>query len=402
MAKVFRFTDGSTADSVSGTGPFPANTPFNTGTARTRTATRQAIFDELDAALVAAGWTQYSKTAQRAVYESAGEVGNENIGLELNLLSGRYLHFNLAPKLDSSNELDGGIGNNVSSGGGADTAGRWDLTSSDFTADFFILVDRDHLVAAFQNSNHTDPVHWVSIGRLKRSNIIQQGVHTLAANASAGAYVTLDVTGSGDPIASGYRPGDTIDIVETAKVEAPAARRLYVVDVTTTSLTVLHLPVDFHAGALIGGQASPLIRAVSNDVLPDDTNLWSSPFVDADFADGGATAGELLASALSLPNGETASRVYFSANPGYASSGEYGSGANPNNRTQRFTCRNLSIGLAGTSLLGVHPHLIAFPGNAAQYPHDWYLANRINPDQYFVSFRPTSATAQRWGVGPTI
>lgn len=410
MAKVFRFTDAVAADSVSGTGPFPTGTPFDTGASRPRPTTRQGIFDEIALALVAAGWTEVQHTAgSRHVYRSDGEDTTESVNIELNhLATDRYLHFNIGTKVDALDELEARIGNNVSSGAGADTNGRWDLGTSEFTSDFFILCDKDHLFAAFQNINHTSSVFWVSIGLGKRTNILNPNKYALVNNPIAGDYVSLDVTGSGNPVADGYRPGDTIDLVEIAVAEAPAARRLLVTAATPTSFEVLKLPIDFHAGALLGAQPSPLFRGIASDEVPDDTSVWSSPLQGVlEYAGSNPESaisidGELLATALGNANGVSLSEVHFSANPGYSSSGEYGSGGTPNQRTQRFTCRNISLAQNNVEVALVHPTLLAFPASVGIYPHDWLKADRLTPPQYYVGFRPTSSTGERWGVGPTI
>jgi hypothetical protein len=385
-------------------------TPFDTGTAIPRPTTRVGIRTAINDALVAAGWTRHNKSADRDVYESDGEDTTENICIEMNHLgSGQYLHFNIGPKLSAANEIEARIGNNVSTGGGSDTNGRWDLTAFDFTADGFILVTKDHLFAAFQNVNHSSQVQWVSIGLGKRTNILNPNKYTVVNNPVAGDQVVLDVTGSGNPLADGYRPGGVIGIVETAKIEAVQARRLMISEVTPTSFTVLHLPVDFHAGALVGAQPSPLFRGVSNNEVPDDATVWSSPLWPITVYAGARPAsaqpladqGEMLATVLSVPNGAVLNEVHFSSNAGFSSSGEYGSGGTPNQRTQRFTCRNFSLAFNDVEIHSVHPNLVAFPGTVGLYPHDWFLADRLTPNRYYVGFRPTSSTSERWGVGPT-
>jgi hypothetical protein len=359
--------------------------------------------------LVAAGWTEVQKTAgQRHIYKSNGEDTTENVNIELNFLgSNQYLHFNLGTKVDASDELEGKVGNNVSTSTGVDTNGRWNLTGSDFTSDFFILCTKDHLFAFFQPAgNETGSAFWVSIGLGKRSNLFNPAKYALANNPVAGDNVFLDVS-PGNPLAEGYRPGDIIDIVETAPAEAFAARRLLVTDVSATGFTVFRLPVDFHVGALVGQQPSPLIRGVANNEVPLDTTLWASPYWPVPYAGfddnrGLADDGNLdQAIQQTYPNGFPLDRNELSDGLAYATSGEYGTGGTPNKRTQRFTCRNLALGGSG-ELQAVHPFLIAFPATVGLYPHDWFKADRLNPVQYYVGFKPTSGTAERWGVGPTI
>jgi hypothetical protein len=410
MTLVFRYTDATNVNSISGTGPFGAGTPFQTGTARTRPTTRQGIFDELALALVAAGWTEVAHVAStRHVYKSNGEDTTENINIELNLLAGRYLHFNIGTKVDVSDELEARIGNNLSTGGGSDANGRWDLGTVDVTTDFFILVTKDHLFAFFQEDGApTATALWVSIGIGKRTNVLNPNKYAIVNSPVAGDNVLLDVTPS-NPLADGYRPGGIIDIVEVAPVQTAKARRLLLTEVTTTGFRVAHLPLNFAATALVGAQPSPLFRGVSNNELPDDPTVWSSP-LDARRPYAGsqppsflplASQGEILATANLLPNGLVLSEIYFASNPGFASSGEYGAGGTPNQRTQRFTCRNIALASPSMEIALVHPVLLAFPATVGLYPHDWFNADRFTPNQYYVGFKPTSSTTERWGVGPT-
>ena len=391
----FRYTDGSTGTSISGAGPFPGGSPFATGTSITRPTTRQGIFDEINTALTTAGWTSYVKTAsQDIVYESDGESTDENIGIQMEFqTTNRYLVFYIAPKLDSSDDLEARIGD----GAVSDANNRWDLGAADFTSDMFVLASKDSLFAMVQNINHTSSVFWVHIGVGARTGVMNPNVMALNAGATTGTYVNLDVTPA-SPAGLGYRVGESVTIVETAKASSAKAHKVLITGIGANSIEVRNLPATYAAGALVGANASPLFRAVAANELPTDTTAWRSPFYLSDQDPDGA---DVLAVNRSAANGQ-ALVIEFTAFNAYATNGEFGAGNTKNARTNRFTCRTITLKSSTLeSLLCKVPSLIAFPGNVTLYPHDVMLADRVTPNKHFVGFRPTSSTAERWMVGPT-
>ncbi len=397
MASIFRFTDGVTADSISGPGPHPPGSPFDTGTPIPRPTTRQEIFDALDSAMVATGMIQHVKTASTdIVYESNGENGNENFGLQMELQTAtRYLYWYIAPKLSISNDLEARVGNGATN----DFHGRWDLGSVDFTADMFILASKDHLFAFVEEVPHGSGavLNWVSIGLGKRTNRANPNVYALNSAATAGEYATLDVAPN-NPLADGYRPGEYIEIIETDKSQTVKAHRLYILGATTSTFEVRNLPESYAIGARVGANASPLIRGAAINEVPDDPDVWVTPFFLPERMS--PMGSDMLAVNNNLPFGAILQDVTFSVRPGYASEGEFGIGNSPNKRTQRFTCRTIGVDAAQRGEFARVPNLLTFPGNVNLYPHDVMIADRLVPQRHFIGFCPNTGTTERWCVGP--
>jgi hypothetical protein len=401
MSKIFHFTDGVTLNSHSGIGPF-TNTPYDTAkvgsVARARTTTRQLIFDELDFALTQAGWTRFQTIAgQDHVYTSNGESGTENINIRLRwITANRYLYFGMSTKLTGGNILDAGgeIGGTNSTG----TTERWDLTASDFTADFQILATKDHIQAWFQNINHTSTMYSMFLGNFVRIGD-NNNVLTLQNSVVAGDNVVL--TPTTDPFVAGYRPRDTIAIVEVDPPGAAAAERQFVLDVTSTTITLRKLANAYTGsaagvGARIGHSPTPTMRSVGNNSLILTPLLSVRDVLSDDI---------LVASVSPVGTGFTSPTRRIALNDTHLNSA-FGSGTLPNNRTNRFTSRSFTYvdGSAGT--YGMWPCLLVYPGSIIYHQgvglggNDYAEHNRATPLEYFAPVRFTSTTASHFMLGP--
>ena len=401
MTLVYRFTDGSTAASVSGSGPFPG-TPWDTGrtgvVARTRPTTRTGLYDELVAALIAAGFTNYNKSnvagSKDDVFESTGESGAENVCIRLQQsTTARYILGYVAPKLNSSNDLEKAVG------GATGTAhDRWDFSTSDFTSDFQILANKDYIWAVAQNTNHTAAMFTMFLGLLKPVDT-NANTMILSAGVSAGDFVSVPVTGN--PIALGYRPLDVVQIVNTPKASTARAETQVVVQVSTTAVVLRRLGLAYDSGARIGMAPVPIARRISQDVEFDNgsgvVNQFTSPFMPALIGRASDFAAD-----NSLPSGQLLTGVDYALLGTHAQGGtEFGSGVTPNNRTLRFTTRTVAVGLADGNLMGKVPGLATYNGTITYYPHDYGREDRATPDRDYVPMRFTAASARNYMLGPT-
>lgn len=394
MTRIYRYTDASSATSISGTSAFAF------GTSRARVTTRTALYDEIVLALVAAGWTQHNLTTRDDTWESTGESGNERIRIRTKYLvpgspsTQNEFNFFIGTKLDGSNNLQGSIGT-VSS---ASTLDGW-VISADVTFDFQFLATKDFIwmnVRAVTASGTTaaDDQFNCFLGNLDRSGEANQNVMLLASGASAGTFVSLDVTGF-NPITLGYRPGDFIQIVEIAAAGTATAQTVRIASLTSSSIVVDSLAAAYSTGAILGALPQPTMRFVSKNVDPDNNAQWTSHL---DF-------NPSLASDLAGGTGRNLNTIHFATGTTYVDSADMGSGTTPNKRTKRFGCRSISLGLNdsgavfGSGLNGRVPGLFAYPGSMSFFPHDTGTYNRVSPNERYVGARFTSASTKPWMFG---
>jgi hypothetical protein len=402
MTLIFHFTDGVTTNSVSGVAPF-TNTPYDTAisgiTARTRPTTRQGIFDEIDFALTTAGWTRFQTVVgSDHVYTSAGESGNENLNIRLrHITSNRYLYFGMSTKLTAGNILDtaaeiGGTNSNQ-------TRERWDLGTSDFSSDFQIIASLDFFTAVFQNINHTSSIF---VGFLGNSIAIDENANvlTLSANVAAGTDVVL--TPTTNPLVAGYRPGDLIEIVEVEPSSTATAERQLVTDVTSTTFTVANLANAYTGsgggvGARLGQRTSPLIRGVWNNGTSGAWNPVLNPNV--------TLSDDILVASTTATGAGFDMGTVRSLWPAAHTDTAFGTGATPNNRSNRFTCRSLAFTF-GNSLIGEMPRFLAYPGTVTYYSasgnggHDHMENNRVTPTDRFSPMRFGTTATNNYLLGP--
>ena len=398
MTRIYQATDGTSASSISGNGTL-AGTPWDTGrtgvSLLTRPSTREIIYNNIVAALVAAGWTQYVKNAtagsQDNVFESDGEDGTANLCIRVQQqTSGRYIYFYVAPKLDSSNDLVQAIG------GQSSTADRWDLTSSNFTADMQILATKDYIWVVTQNINHTSSMFCAFLGNLET----YFGIPTILATSgavSAGSFVEIATTV--DPHTAGYRMGDTIQILEVAKAGSALTEYCTVAAVSATSVTVRRLQNSYSAGAKLGTHPCPIVKFVGANTQFQGSNTptnLTSPFLPA------TVDGLNTFASGSFPSGAELNALEYALQSVYASTGdEYGTATTPNDRTLRFTCRTMAVGFDGAACGQVLPGIIAYNGTPSFYPHDYRRADRLSSLKDYVPMRFTATGTLYYLLGPT-
>lgn len=414
MTEIYRFTQATIAGSVSGSaaeqGGSYVGTPWDTGrtgvVSITRPTTRTGIYDAIVAALVAAGWTQHAKVATSGskddVFESSGEDGGQNLCIRLlQQTSGRYLSFLCAPKLDASNDLEKAIG------GSTAAVDSWDLTTSDFTADLQILASKDFIHVVVQNTNHTSTMYHAFLGNLLPFDS-NKNVLTLDAPVAAGEFVQAQT--DVNPISMGYRVGDVIQIVNTAKSSTARAESQILVAIDTTSVTFRRLNGSYDAGARIGMRPVPIARRVGANVefqTAGTPNQFTSPFIAPTI---NSPSGDFAAD-NSLATGFVYTDVHYALLDRHAqASSEFGTGTTANSRTLRFTCRSIAVAIAGTGSVrtkgfgGRVPGLYSYNGTASFYPHDHMKEDRmpVGGTTYdYAPFRFTATSSEHYILGPT-
>jgi hypothetical protein len=391
VTRIYYYTDGTTATSISGSSPLPF------GTARTRQTTRAGIYDEVVAALIAAGWTQHNLTTRDDVWESTGESGGERIYVRTKYLvpgsptTQNAFNWFVGTKIDGSNNLQGQIGT-VSSSAAED---GW-ITSADTTFDHQILATKDFIwcnvraVSAAGTLAANDQLNFF-LGTLDRSGEANQFSMLLNTAASAGTFVTLDTTGY-NPITLGYRPGDFIQIVALAAADAAAAQTCRISAVSSSSVTVDSLAASYSAGAILGAIPQPVVRFVSKNSNPTSTTQWTSalsfnPNLTSDLAGGTGTALNVLP---------------FAVGTSFSDSADMGAGTTPGKRSGRFGCRSLSLAISSgvsSALTGRVPGLFAYPGTMSFFPHDTGTYNRTGTSERFIGIRFVTASTTPFMLG---
>lgn len=397
MANRYRFTDGSTAGSVSGSGPF-ANTPWDTAisgvTARARPTTRQGIYDELVLCLQDAGMTEFVQTAGAdSSWFSAGEDGLQHICFRTRF-DGRYIYIDVAPKLDAANLPEGGLA-------GTASHDRCDLGAADFTADFHCSANLDRAWFVVQNTNHTASMFVLGVGNLE---IVDGNPNILITSGAvaAGSFVTLPMTTN--PLSLGFRAGDILQAVEVAAAGSPLAERFRIYDVTTTSIVAEALANSYSAGARVGTLPNPIFRFLgANNEM---TGLLTASRFTTPYYHRGVIANDLVA-LDGFGSGIQEYSVNFALGRDYSETAlgnALGTGTTANERTQRFTSREVGLIIPSTTLdapVGVLPGVYAYPGTPAYYPHDDMELTRTSPLSRYVPFRCTATSTQHFMMGPT-
>lgn len=397
MANRYRFTDGATADSVSGSGPF-TNTPWDTAisgvTARTRPTTRQGIYDELVLCLQDAGMTEFVQTAGAdSVWFSTGEDGLQHICFRTRF-DGRYIYIDVAPKLDATNLPQGGLA-------GATLQDRCDLGASDFTADFHCSANLDRVWFVVQNTNHTATMFVMGVGNLE---VVDGNPNILITSGAvaAGSFVAIATTTN--PLSLGFRAGDILQAVEVAAAGSPLAERFRVHDVTTTGIVAEALANSYSAAARIGTLPNPIFRFMgsNNEMTATSTSgRFTTPYYHR-----GVIANDLVA-LDGFGSGILEYGANFALGRDYvetALSNALGTGTTANERTRRFTCREVGLVLPATSQdapVGVLPGVFTYPGAPAYYPHDDMELTRTSPLSRYAPFRCTASSTQHFMMGPT-
>lgn len=327
------------------------------------------------------------------------------------------------------------IGNSAlgNTGSFADDRFRWDLGGSDFSADYQMVGDKDSFHYILQNTAHSGSMFAIEVGRLSPLDC-NPNTMQLGTTVAAGDFVellTVDQAGASvNPISLGYRPLDRVRIVNVARNGNARAETQAVVRVQSDRITVRRLRFGYDGrnvavnpqvdGARIGPAACPTFMNLSVNAeleLNTTPNAGLNHFRGLFHVDDGIdqapptnaarTHGD-LSSVVTVKVGENFFTQHYAQLTTHAQIGtEYGSGVTPNNRTLRFTIRSvafaefpLTSGAAG-GFLGKIPRLAAYPGTASFYPHDNMKRDRITPNQDFVPFRYTSASARIYLLGPT-
>lgn len=396
----------------------PAGTVFDTGrtgtTQRAAPTTQEGVWDALRTALLAAGWTENNLATRDSVFYSTGESGLENISIRLVFVAGTtaYLHFQIAPKRDASNNLEGAIGFSSSSLGTA--ADRWGIaTAASF--EFQIRADLDSIWAIFQ-AGTSGIVYSVFLGRLIRTGVgVNSAVYANSSAITAGRFVTVAMAGGADPLADGWTPGDSCQLVEVDPNTGPAAEVAIVADVTSTELVFARL-ANSYTTARIGQLASPLFRWVGQNIDLGTTDQWTSPFLWSGPADddlqGNVGGGEVSGNRVPFNLQWAVSGGVAAPSPlsGNTVSGEFGFNSAPNASNLRFLGRagvmvspSAAADDAPGGKFGRVPGLWAlwrFNTPPALYPHDWLDDQRASPVVQVTPFRTLSTSLNFYGLGP--
>lgn len=401
MALVYRYSDGTNATSVSGAGPFPG-TPWDTGragvVARARTTTRQGIYDEIAAALVAAGWTRVVAAGapnNDDHWFSAGESGTRHICVRTRhtlVGSNRYVEFYVGVKLDAGGLIQAGVG------GQSSVIDRLDTTTADYTSDFHIVGDLDSMWFVFQNVNHSGSMLVAMVGELIPVDLNTNVMITSGA-LTAGEQVQIAVTGN--PIALGYRALDPVQIINVAAAGVARAETQIITRVTSSSIYVRQLGQAYDAGARVGAAPMMTSRLVSNNTELDTIQGVVSNVVTPLMHDRLNRTSDLAVD-NALPNGQIMNQANYALLRSWEqTASEFGSGTTGNNRTLRFTARTIAVGVGGRTWAGRLPRLLSYPGTPVYYPHDYGRYDRVTPAQDFVPFRFTSISARHYMLGST-
>jgi hypothetical protein len=379
----------------------PSGTVFDTTrtgtTQRAAPSTRAGMWDALQTALLAAGWSENSLATRDSVFYSTGESAAEQIGMRI-ILDSTRIQFLLGAKLDASNALEGEIG--VTTGAGVGTLDNWNIATEE-AMDFQIRADLDSIWAFFQNTAHTGSVFSMFMGRMIRDGVgVVPDVFTPTAGITAGRFVTVTVTGN--PLTAGLTPGDVLQLAEFDASTSPAAERAVVAAVTTTSITFVRL-ANSYVDARIGMLAQPLFRWVGTNNDLDLVSNWTSPFHwdnvrDQDLQNTGAGSSgndHAYRTVWALSGGVAA--------PGAASGGEFGSGGSPAEANLRFLARAAVMGSATTDhpgQMGRVPGLWQYAGTPTLFPHDWFDDQRASPVVQASPQRFTSTSPDYYALGP--
>lgn len=392
MTRILWYTDATNASSVSGASALGTGTPDGTfGTAKSRTTTRVGIYDIINSAFVAAGWTDHNNATRDDVYTSTGESGNESINCRTvwNTLNTNVLNFLVGTKINGSNLLQGAIGTSTN------TFEGFSLGSTDFTADFIILATKDFIWGNFKAVTagqagfvNLGDVFSFFMGNLERDSTSNNNVMITSANISAGSFVSIPLTSN--PQTLGYQPGDFVQIVSQAAGDAAQAQTLQITNTSTSTIEVESLALGYSSGARIGASPLPIVRFVGYLVDANNVNSWYMPLS----SNAGFTTSDLVAQP-----GQSIGNIDFSVGTTITAQDGFGTGTTANKRTRRFGCRSLELRNLGDQVIGRVPGIYGYPGTNNYYPSDTCTLNRTTPHQRFVAARFTAAGTLNWIFG---
>lgn len=404
MTLKYRYTDGVTATSISGNTGL-TGTPYDTArtgvTAHTRPTNRQGIWQAIRDAVVAAGWTEYSLASNDSMFISTGESGTEAIAVRVSYNGTNTIYFEIGVKAVTGNtSIQNGFGGNV---------GNFRFTiSTDFTSDYHILVNKDYCWFSFHSTARDTNIYSGFFGLLKRRGVgVKATAMTLSSSATAGEFVTLNVS-SFNPITLGYKPGETIQIVDTVQGATCFAERCIITKVTSNSLTVRNLLHSYSSGSHLGSLAMPVcLMTLSNaDITAGAATLnLMSYYQNRGIGEDKSTdttdeRNEIILSAMGS----------VSATNPHSASGEFGDSSVTNRLTTRRIGRELIVRTAGNldanvereTILGVFPGIIDIAVTTpTTYPHDYYTVDRATPNQDYVLFKTTNTGTVFCAIGPT-
>lgn len=306
---------------------------------------------------------------------------------------------------------------------------RWDLTASDFNADFQIVCDMDFIWAVFQNVNHTSVMYVTGIGDGAPFDVNTNNF-VLDTSVTSGDFVELIVLDpitklTVNPISLGWRSGDVFQIANVDSNGVPRAETQVAVEIQSDRVICRRLAYDYDGddqsvnpqieGARIGAYPLPIMKTVGeNQEIEASATLQpvNTPFSMRQLIDRGnqlgGTDGDFTGPATSGDGEGHQSPGIYSV--GYAQLGthaqtndEYGAGTTGNERTLRLTQRTVAVvGLGGHYSLKI-PRLEAnnITATGTFYPHDNMLRDRVTPGEDFVPFRFTATSARVYVLGPT-
>ena len=370
MTRILWYTDGTTSTSFSG------SSPLSFGTAKTRQTTNTGLYDNvLVPGLTAMGWTQSNQATRDDTWTSTGESGLESINFRTQYDGSNFLNIYPGTKVNGSGVLQGSIG------GGHQTYDSWNIGSSNFTSDYLLLGTKDFMVfivrlatAGLQPANTFFTAY---IGNLERDGTSNPITMTTTGTATAGSMVSIPV--QQNVYASGYKPGDIVQIVSTAITDAAQAQTVRVIGITSSTITVDSISATYSTGARIGASPSPIVRFMGLNQDPtfvSSTTNWYSPLSSTLLgatSDLVATPGQNL-TAVDLSTGKTPN----------ATQDGFGNATTSNTRTNRFTCRSLELKTINEVVVGRVAGIYAYPGTIGTFPNDTAVYNQVSPVQNYI------------------
>lgn len=301
---------------------------------------------------------------------------------------------------------------------------RWDLTASDFNADFQFVGNLDGWWMVVQNVNHTGTMFTAFCGDYVPMNA-NPNILIAGSAVSSGDFVTVTTEdGAGtalDPRVAGYRAGDRCRIVNVDPNGTPRAETQVLVDVTATAVVFRRLRFSYDGdddavsprvyGARIGMHPQPIMKGQwANDEIELTINQVQlrTPFYQDVLDRGNLDPAEGDFASADFPGGVDRHLIQYPLLATHAQlNDEFGTGFTGNERTRRFTTRSVGVisredALSlNSTLLGKLPFLQTYNGDGVFYPHDNMLRDRVTPQEDFVPFRFTATSLRVYLLGPT-
>lgn len=259
------------------------------------------LFNAIDTALIAAGWTNIFTGTNTNSYSSPGESGNEKLFLVMatgamgvvsgvDVSGGSYLWAGVCQYADGSGNYYNSFGypHLSTPDGVANTV--LELEPS-LTWDYAIVADKDGLaVAAVPTTSHADGPYFLNTGVLKRPAGVNANILVTSATISSGAGSNVTVNVTTDPIAAGYLPGDIVAVIAQNGISGHLADTFStrLISLTSSSVTLELVPTlgaTIATGALIGEDPQPFFGmcrtqgVVAQQPFPTNNGLAKcSPF----------------------------------------------------------------------------------------------------------------------------